>query len=256
MESWASHVVALAQLSAIVRSLRQIAHETGILAEIEGSLGEALGHGLGEAAFGRSSAAWHHHPRHELFLGQHVGNEETRRHLHVAGGRRAPNGMRIKGVDRIVERHGIDVRQGMDQVVTATLHARHQRRVRFQQRGFQVTPTDRCGIVQTFQFGQLHGARTQTTERSVHQQAGLGKVVQQVVPQRLLSQDFGVPHDDQTVLGTGQSDVQTTRILEEADTLVLVRTHARHNDQVFLATLEGVHAGNFNGLKNVNKILN
>lgn len=64
--------------------------------------------------------------------------------------------------------------------------------------------------------------------------------VQQVVPQLLLAEDFGIADDDDPVLGAGQRDVQTTRVVQEADALMFVRADARHDDDVFLAALEGV----------------
>ena len=50
------------------------------------------------------------------------------------------------------------------------------------------------------------------------------------------------------VLGPGQRNVQTTRIVEKADALVLVGTHARQYDEVLLATLERIDAGHLDFL--------
>lgn len=58
-----------------------------------------------------------------------------------------------------------------------------------------------------------------------------------------LAQDLGVAEDDETVLGPSKGDVETPRIVEESNSLVLVAPDARDDDVVLLATLECVDAG-------------
>ena len=70
-------------------------------------------------------------------------------------------------------------------------------------------------------------------------------VMQQVVPQRMTSEDLRVAHDNTGVLGSGQSDIETPRVRQEPDTLVLVTPDTGNDDNVFLSALEGVYAGNF-----------
>ena len=45
------------------------------------------------------------------------------------------------------------------------------------------------------------------------------------------------------LLGSGERHVESARVVEEADALMLVGTHARQDDEVLLPALEGVHAG-------------
>ena len=51
------------------------------------------------------------------------------------------------------------------------------------------------------------------------------------------------------LLGSGQRHVETTRVIQEADALMLIGTDTRENDEVLLSALEGVHAGNFHLLQ-------
>ena len=45
------------------------------------------------------------------------------------------------------------------------------------------------------------------------------------------------------LLGSRERHVQASRVVEEADALVIVGAHTRQDDEVLLASLEGVHAG-------------
>ena len=49
---------------------------------------------------------------------------------------------------------------------------------------------------------------------------------------------LSISNDDETVLGTREDDVQSTRVVEEPDARRLVRANARHDYEVFFATLE------------------
>lgn len=48
-----------------------------------------------------------------------------------------------------------------------------------------------------------------------------------------------------SLLCSGQSHVQTPGVVQEADALVLIRTHTRQDDEIFLSALEGIYAGYF-----------
>lgn len=127
------------------------------------------------------------------------------------------------------------------------------------------------GVDEFSRFAELHEALSEVVERSLHQNLLLLVVVQQVVPQRLLRERLGVPHDYHAVpshkrtqiglepliksgmfgiwllvisLGSGQRHVETTRVVQETDALVLVCTNTRQDDEVLLSALEGIHAGN------------
>lgn len=61
-----------------------------------------------------------------------------------------------------------------------------------------------------------------------------------------LGQHFRITEDDQSVPSAGEGDIQTPRIVQEADSLMLVGTHAGQDDVVLLASLEGVNRCNLN----------
>lgn len=58
-----------------------------------------------------------------------------------------------------------------------------------------------------------------------------------------LREHFGVADDDDTVLGTGQGNVETARVIQETNTLMLIGSYARQDDEVLLSTLKRVNAG-------------
>jgi len=58
------------------------------------------------------------------------------------------------------------------------------------------------GVDELAWLAELHEALPQVVERPLHQHLLLLVVVQQVVPQRLLGQRLGVPHDDHAVPDT------------------------------------------------------
>lgn len=94
-------------------------------------------------------------------------------------------------------------------------------------------------------LAELDHARLEVVERAFYKALLLLVVSEEVVPegvlwksggQRLrkrrrglrihLAEDLGVAEDDETVLGSSEGDVETTRIVKETDTLVLVTPHA------------------------------
>lgn len=46
------------------------------------------------------------------------------------------------------------------------------------------------------------------------------------------------------LLGPGQRHIETTRVVQEANALVLVGTHTRQDDEIFFSALESINAGN------------
>lgn len=133
------------------------------------------------------------------------------------------------------------------------------------------------GVDELAGLAELHETLPQVVEGPLHQNLLLLVVVQQVVPQRLLGEGFGVAHNDHTVPagqectasrvyqernttateervlispgkvspGSGERHIETAGVVEEANALVLVGPHARQDDEVLLSALEGVHAGYF-----------
>lgn len=139
------------------------------------------------------------------------------------------------------------------------------------------------GVDELARLAELHETLPQVVEGPLHQNLLLLVVVQQVVPQRLLGEGFGVAHNDHTVPvgqectasrvypasrvyqernttateervlispgkvspGSGERHIETAGVVEEANALVLVGPHARQDNEVLLSALEGVHAGYF-----------
>ena len=71
------------------------------------------------------------------------------------------------------------------------------------------------------------------------------ELVEQVVPEVVLRQDPGIPEDDEPVLGPRQGDIQSARVVQEADAGGFVAPHTGEEDEVFLSPLETVDGGNF-----------
>lgn len=61
-----------------------------------------------------------------------------------------------------------------------------------------------------------------------------------------LAQNLWIPENDNAVLGTSESDVEASRIVQETDSLVLVAPNTAEDDIILFSALERVHAGNFN----------
>lgn len=57
-----------------------------------------------------------------------------------------------------------------------------------------------------------------------------------------LAQDLGIAQYNDSIFRTGQGDVQTSRIVQESNSLMLVAPDAAENDIVLLPSLEGVDA--------------
>jgi len=55
-----------------------------------------------------------------------------------------------------------------------------------------------------------------------------------------LAQDFRIAEDDDPVLCTCESDIQTTGIIEETDPLMLVASDTAENNVVLFSPLEGI----------------
>ena len=63
-----------------------------------------------------------------------------------------------------------------------------------------------------------------------------------------LAQNLGVTENDDTILRTSQSDVETPWIIQETNALVLVAPHTAEDDIILFTTLESVDASHFNFL--------
>ena len=73
----------------------------------------------------------------------------------------------------------------------------------------------------------------------------LSKVNEEVVPQRMRGEDFGISEDDESILGARHCNVEAPVVAQEPNSLLLVGAHAAENNVVFLATLKSVDAAHF-----------
>lgn len=103
-------------------------------------------------------------------------------------------------------------------------------------------------------FGKLHHRFLKIVQCSFDQNTILFVEMEQMVPNGLLGQHFRIANDNNAVTGPRQSHVQAARIVQETDALVLVRTYARHDDEIFLSPLKSIHASNFNILQTNGKL--
>ena len=63
-----------------------------------------------------------------------------------------------------------------------------------------------------------------------------------------LAQDLGIAENNDTILRSRQSDVETTRIVQETDALVFIASDTGQDDIVLFSTLESVYTGDFDFL--------
>lgn len=66
-----------------------------------------------------------------------------------------------------------------------------------------------------------------------------------------LAQYFRVPEDHYTIFRTGESNVETTWVIQETYPLVFITPDTTENNVVLLSSLEGVHARHFHFLVEV-----
>ena len=60
-----------------------------------------------------------------------------------------------------------------------------------------------------------------------------------------LAQHLGISEDDNTILRSCECNIQTPRIVQESNALMLIASHAAEDDIVLLTTLKGIHACDF-----------
>ena len=104
------------------------------------------------------------------------------------------------------------------------------------------------GVDQRPGLGELHQTLLEVGEWTIHQTVILLVVVEQMIPEWMSAQHLGVPHHDDSVLGSSQRNIETTRISQESNTLVFIAPDTGDDDDVLLSSLECVHTGNLNVL--------
>ncbi|KAJ7264918.1 hypothetical protein B0H12DRAFT_215232 [Mycena haematopus] len=69
--------------------------------------------------------------------------------------------------------------------------------------------------------------------------------------QHYLAQNLRISQNDDSILGPRERDIQTTRVVQESDPLMLIAPHAAENNVILLSSLEGIHACDLNLLVQV-----
>lgn len=93
---------------------------------------------------------------------------------------------------------------------------------------------------------KLHIGLFEIAESALNKAAIFLVMAQQVVPEGLPREHLGIAQHNHTVLGTSQGDVETARVVQEANALMLVAANTAHDDEVLLTTLEGVDRADLN----------
>ena len=75
------------------------------------------------------------------------------------------------------------------------------------------------GLAYPLWLGELLHGLLQVAEGPLHQALVLLEVVQQHIPQRLLGQHLGVAQNDQAILGSSQSHIETPGVTQEPNAL-------------------------------------
>src|SRR5947209_15027132 len=84
----------------------------------------------------------------------------------------------------------------------------------------------------------------QVRQWALYQTIALFEMQQKVMPQRMLRQNFGVAQNDKTIFGSRHGHIQAPWIAQEANALVVVRSHARQHNEIFLSALECINRCN------------
>lgn len=70
-------------------------------------------------------------------------------------------------------------------------------------------------------------------------------LVQKIVPEVVLRKHLSIAEYDEAVLGSRESHVESTRVIQESDAGCLVASNAREQDEVLLSSLEAVDRCDF-----------
>jgi hypothetical protein len=76
---------------------------------------------------------------------------------------------------------------------------------------------------------------------ALHQAVLELELVQQVVPQVVFGEYSGIAKNDETILGTSECDVESTRVIQEPDPRGFIAPYAGEQNEVLLPALETVH---------------
>ena len=60
-----------------------------------------------------------------------------------------------------------------------------------------------------------------------------------------LAENFRIAENDDTILCTSESNIETPWVIQKANTLMLVASDAAEDDVILLPSLESIHTGNF-----------
>lgn len=89
-------------------------------------------------------------------------------------------------------------------------------------------------------LAELDHAFFEVVQRSFDQYVLLFVVREQMVPQQLLGQHFRVANYYHSIFGSSESDIQTSWIVQETNTLMLISADTRQDNNVLLAALKSI----------------
>mmetsp|Transcript_81322 Transcript_81322/g.136075 ORF Transcript_81322/g.136075 Transcript_81322/m.136075 type:complete len:496 (-) Transcript_81322:2259-3746(-) len=93
---------------------------------------------------------------------------------------------------------------------------------------------------------ELHSALAEVVQRTLYHQQILFEVHQEVVPELLLGEHFGIPDEHQTTAGPCKCHIQPPRIIEKPNALMIIGPDKGKNDELLLTALERIHRRHFN----------
>ena len=101
-----------------------------------------------------------------------------------------------------------------------------------------IEPLPRIFVLYIVRKGKRNHALLQRVQWTFNETVILSEVMQHLVEQLLLVQDFRVTYDNQTTTCARNRNVQAARVAQETNTSFLIRTNARQNNEILFSTLE------------------
>jgi len=105
--------------------------------------------------------------------------------------------------------------------------------------------TERVHLESAARLAELDHTRLKIIERTLDETALFLVMSEEIVPKRVLAQDFRVTKNDNTILRASESDIQSTRVVQETDALMLVTPDTAKDDIILFSALECVYTGHF-----------
>jgi len=86
----------------------------------------------------------------------------------------------------------------------------------------------------------------QIGKRTFNETIAFLEVQQQVMPKGCFDKTLGLPRITRPYLARVKADIETSRIAQETNSLMIVGANAREYDEVLLTTLESIDGSNLN----------